>query len=173
MMRLKHFAAGFIFLAAFSVSVLITGVPKCETKSYKITPVQKQTVRRADTELQNRLRTFLEADRQTGREFSKDLGSFQAQTNYFNAEAIATGVLVRKMNDVACVNLPDDFCAAWEAHYQSWNKKNKFFDIYKVEERLKTDEDLRKENLNLTVEINRTYDKMIQVAEKYDVYFSY
>lgn len=172
-MKLRHLIAIFSFLAAFGLSFLFVAFTLPKGCTAVTSNIKSPSPADTETELQTRIRKFLEEDRKTGRELSRNLTYFQDRTDELAAETITTGILVREMRQVACLNLPDDFCSAWEAHYQAWSKKDKFLQQYNLAEKIKLDENLREENLNLTSEINQTYNKMLKAAEKYGVYFSY
>jgi hypothetical protein len=171
-MKLKHIAGACAFFASLLLSVSIVGIPTRGIKSDGISPVKNQPVQQAETELQTRLRKFLEADRQTGYELSADLSHFRGVTNELAAEEWANAVLLKKMQRVDCVRLPDDFCLAWEQHFDAWEKKDDFLNEARLANKQWIDDDLRKDYSKLTVEINRTYYRMLEVAEKYGVYFT-
>lgn len=167
-MKLKHFAAIFVFLTSFMLSILLVGITasrKCTAPN--ITPAQTQTIRQTNTELQARIRIFLEADRQTGFELSDDLTDFRSNADTFTVEKKATSNLLKKMQNVECQNLPADFCAAWDEHHKAWIKKHDFL------QQADRDKNHGKEYLTFEREINKTYFKMLGVAKKYGVYFSY
>lgn len=166
-MKLKHFAAIFVFLTSFMLSVLIVGLPVRETCRPDVSLTKETLPRRENTDLKARILEFLEADRQTGRELSADLTDFRSNADTFTIEKEATANLLEKMQKVECSNLPADFCAAWDEHHIAWFKKHTFL------QQADRDENNGVEYLKHEREINKTYFKMIGVARKYGVYFSY
>jgi hypothetical protein len=172
-MKLKYIAAIFLYFATFTLSVLIVGIPRFKSEPANIRPSIKQPVRSTEPELEARLRKFLQADKQTGRELSEDLSKFRAVYVEVPAKKLATGILVKKMQSVDCLNLPDDFCAAWKEHVDAWSKKHDFLRQAHLANRQSIDKDLTKDYLLLTGEINRTYYRMLDVARRYNVDFNY
>lgn len=164
-MKLKHFAAGFVFLTAFTLSVLIAGIPARKCTSYVNTPVQTQTVRQTDTELQARIRIFLENDRQTGIELANDKIRSSHSNNHWNIEKIATNNLVEKMKKVKCDGLPEDFCNAWEEHVVAWKYKAILLDRHLKNGPL--------DNQISNEQISSSYQKMLAEARKHGVDFRY
>ena len=163
-MKLRYITGIFCFLAAFGLSVFLVRLSTPLSCSAPVSFEKEQTiVVNSETELQVRIRKFLEADRQTGRELSEDMANFRSDSDTFTVERKATSNLVKKMQRVECKNLTKDFCAAWEKHLKAWAKKDKF---------LQQGND-RSEYLKIEREINQTYYSMVGVAEKYGVYFTY
>jgi hypothetical protein len=165
-MKLKHFAAIFVFLTSFMLSVTVVGLPVRE--GCKLVPLTKETQpRRENADVKERLLNFLEADRLTGIELSEDLTNFRSNSDSFTVEKTATSKLLKKMQKVECQNLPADFCAAWDDHRNAWLNKNNFLqqaDRY---------ENQGEAYLKYEREINTTYFKMLGVAQKYGAYFGY
>jgi hypothetical protein len=164
-MKLRHQIAIFSFLAAFGLSVFFVGLslPKgctAETSLSKNPP----SITTAETELQARIRQFMEADRQTGYELSDDKLRFSQSDNYLNAEKLATARLIEKMQKVKCDNLPEDFCKAWGEHVVAWQYKAFTFRVH-------TGKSMG--FFNADEQISVTYRKMQAAARSYGVDFKY
>jgi hypothetical protein len=173
-MKLRHITAIFCFLAAFGLSIFLVGLSTPLSCSAPVSFEPKQTIAvNSEPELQARIRKFLEADRQTGHELSADLTSYrQERYSELGAEKMATFNLVKKMKKIECKDLPADFCLAWQEHVNAWSRKATFLpDATNTD--LKFYRDLNKDYSKLTSEINLTYYRMLEVAEKYGVYFTY
>lgn len=166
-MKLKHFAAIFVFLTSFMLSVLVVGLPVRETCELKVPSIKVTPLRSENNDLKARIQDFLEADRQTGLELSEDLTDFRSNADTFTVEKAATSKLLAKMQKVECQNLPADFCAAWDEHRNAWLNKHNFL------QQADRDENNGAAYLDYEREINKTYFKMLGVARKYGVYFGY
>jgi len=169
-MKLKHFAAIFVFLTSFTLSVLVVGLPVRKTSSPDCSLRKETTPRRENTDVtdvKERILNFLEADRQTGLELSADLSDFRSNADTFTVERVATSNLLKKMQKVECQNLPADFCAAWDDHRSAWLNKHNFL------QQADRDKNQGEAYLKLEREINKTYFKMLGVAEKHGAYFGY
>ena len=165
-MKIKYIAAIFIYFTTFTLSVLIVGIPVSQSRSYK-KPCLKRTlpVASTETELQVRIRKFLEADLQTGIELTNDKVRLSHSHNSLNAEKIATFNLVEKMEKVNCDKLPEDFCKAWDQHVVAWRYKT-----YVLDQNLKIgpfDHKVASE------QISNSYQKMLVAARAYGVDFKY
>ena len=165
-MKIKHFVAITVFFATFALSVLFVGFPVSPSRSYKQPCAEKQTtVVSTETELQVRIRKFLEADLQTGIELTNDKVRLSHSHNSLNAEKIATFNLVEKMEKVNCDKLPEDFCKAWDQHVVAWRYKT-----YVLDQNLKIgpfDHKVASE------QISNSYQKMLVAARAYGVDFKY
>lgn len=164
-MKLKHFAAIFVFLTSFMLSVMVVGLRVCETRKPIVSLTKETPLRRENTDLKARILEFLEADRQTGRELSDDLTDFRNSADTFTVERAATSNLLKKMQRVECQNLPADFCAAWDEHRSAWLEKHNFL------QQADRDQNQGSAYLKLEREIHRTYFNMLGVARKYGVNF--
>lgn len=165
-MKLRHFAAVLSFLTAFGLSVLLIGLPVGAIRSTPTPCKEKQPpVVSSETEMQTRIRQFLEADRQTGIELANDMARLSQSDGQIKAEKIATTNLVEKMKKVKCDDLPDEFCNAWDAHLVAWSYKAFLLDRY-----LKNGpSDYRIAN----EQINNSYQKMLMGARRHGVDFKY
>src|SRR5215204_1432559 len=167
-MKLKHIAAIFVYFATFALSVLIVGLPTVQSRSYKKPCVEKQMpVVSSETQIQVRIRKFLEADFQTGIELANDKARL-SHSNNIAAEKLATANLVEKMKKVKCEDLPPDFCAAWNEHVNAWSLMANFLDSdYKI---VQGEQGYRRK---LNEEISHTYQNLLAAARKYGVDFKY
>ena len=171
-MKIKYIAAIFIYFVTFTLSVLIVGIPVSQSRSYKKPCVNNRTPVVTETELQTRLRKFLEADHQTGIELANDKTRLSASHSWLNAEKIATFNLVEKMRKVECgAGMPKGFCLAWDEHADAWQSKAKFLDKgFKGGTLDGTDsEEYRK----LNERISQTYQAMIAAARQEGVDFRF
>lgn len=166
-MKIKHIAAIFLFFATFSLSVLIAGFPATQNW-FNRKPCANDSdfqVVNGETDLQVRIRKFLEADHQTGIEFANDMARLSQSNNRTIAEKKATFNLVEKMKKVKCDGLPEDFCRAWDAHLVTWEYKA-FLPAVRLEEGL-LDHKMAND------QIGSSYQKMLLVARTYGVDFKY
>lgn len=171
-MKLKHFGYISAFLISFLSSVFVVGLLINEARHTQSACrfVSEQTapaIEPENTGLQIRIRSFLEADRQTGYELSADMRNFRSDSNSLTVEKTATSNLLKKMRAVECKNLPEDFCAAWENHVNAWAEKERFLGQTDKSQNYSSD------YLKIEREINQTYYRMLGIAKKYGVYFSY
>ena len=174
-MKIKYIAAIFIYFVTFTLSVLIVGIPVSQSRSYKKPCVNDRTpVAVTETELQLRIRKFLEADHQTGIEYANDLTRLSASHNRLNAEKIATLNLVEKMRTVQCgFRMPKDFCVAWEEHAYAWQLKAKFLDTNFKNEKFPEAETAEYEYRKLNERISKTYQDMLEQARREGVDFRF
>lgn len=170
-----------MFLTSFAVSVLLVGSQVStfsRTKCFDRTRTTAQTPSISYTETQKRIQEFLERDRQTGIELSRDKVEFSKYGGAFAGEKAATIILVRKMQQVKCEGLPANFCAAWDEHRGAWETMaaflssntemkptNKYYE--------KFHEIRQKQRQPLDRQISLTYDAMIDAARKHGVDFQY
>jgi len=166
-MKLKHFAAIFVFLTSFMLSVLIVGLPVRKTSVTEVVLTNELPIRRENDDLKARILNFLEADRQTGFELSDDLTDFRSNADSFTVEKKATSNLLKKMQNVECQNLPADFFFSLYEHHKAWIKKHNLL------QQADRNNNHGNEYLTIEREINKTYFKMLGVAKKYGVFFSY
>ena len=165
-MKLRHIAAIFCFLAAFGLSVFLVGLTIPKSCSASIPSGKKQSVTvNSETELQARIRKFLEADYQTGIELANDKARLSQSNHQLKAEELATFNLVEKMQQVKCTGLPEDFCNAWDSHLTTW--KYKAFLLDRPHKSGPMDYQITNE------QINNSYKKMLAVARKHGVDFKY
>ncbi|HVE58635.1 MAG TPA: hypothetical protein VNB22_17515, partial [Pyrinomonadaceae bacterium] len=101
-MKLKHFAAIFVFLTSFVLSVLVVGLPVRKACEYRVSVTKETQPRRENNDLKARMFKFLEADRQTGRELADDSFNFRIHESAISSELQATDNLVAKMKRVKC-----------------------------------------------------------------------
>ena len=171
-MKLRHFAAVLSFLTAFGLSVLLVGLPVYKARSSQVPCKEKQPVAvKSETEQQARIREFLEADRQTGRELSADLQRFRNNMDGYRPEKLATLNLVEKMRKVNCDGLPKDFCNAWYGHLIAWESMADLLDKDFNREKFASFELERHAQLNRR--INDTYNAMLAAARNHGVDFKY
>ena len=173
-MKLKHFTSIFSFLAAFGLSVLFVGLPVYKIRSSQAPCGKKPPVAvSSETELQDRLRKFLEADRQTGIELANDKVLLSQFNNQWNTEKLATLTLVEKMQKVKCDGLPEDFCVAWDEHFTAWKLMANFL-FSRDFKRQKTLAGFEREDYaQLNRRINNTYENMLAAARKHGVDFKF
>ena len=172
-MKLKHIGAIFLYFATFTLSVLIVGLPTTKSRSSQICPVEKQTVVvQKETDLQKRLRKFLEDDLQTGIELANDKARLSQSNGLSKAEELATSDLVKKMYKVKCDSLPEDFCTAWIEHRNAWTAMDYYLaqDFRNAGKRVKFQSEHKRA---LSSDIERTYQKMLAAARRYGVDFKY
>lgn len=122
-MKSRHLIAIFSFLAAFGLSVFFVGLTLPESCTAGISRIKNPSPADTETELQARIRKFLEADQQTGIDFANDMARFSNSTDRREAEKMATSNLVAKMKKIKCDKLPDEFCKAWDEHVVAWRYK--------------------------------------------------
>jgi hypothetical protein len=170
-MKIKYIAAICLYFVTFTLSVLIVGLPNSQSLSnrkpcFRPAPPVVET----ETELQTRIRKFLEADLQTGIELTNDKVRLSHSNSPLRAEEIATSNLIKKMEKVKCDGLPEDFCSAWDAHLIAWRYKAFILE-----------RELRGKSLNFTYsndkipseQISNSYHNMLAVARTYGVDFKY
>ena len=164
-MKLRHITAIFCFLAAFGLSVFLVGLFTYKTRLQEFSCKRQQSVVKTETELQTRIRKFLEADYQTGIELANDKARLSQSNYHLKAEKLATFKLVEKMQQVKCDGLPEDFCNSWDAHVVAWKYKAFLLDRYWKNGPME---------YNFSNEqINNTYQKMLASARAYGVDFKY
>ncbi len=170
-MKIKYIAAIFVYFATFTLSVLIVGLPASKMRLAENRSCRERfsAVDPTETELQTRLRKFLEADHQTGIELANDRARLSQSKDRITAERIATSILVEKMRKVSCDDLPVDFCRAWEEHRGAWIWLSDFQYANNPKE-LRAQQNLQ---ILMNKNISRTYHNMLEAAQRYGVDFKY
>lgn len=173
-MKIKYISAIFVYFATFTLSVLMVGLPASINRSSKSPCVKSAPIASAETDLQVRLRKFLEADQQTGIEFANDLTRLSASNSRLNAEKIATLNLVEKMRKVECgAGMPKGFCLAWIDHAYAWQLKAEFLNKDFKNNKFSEAETAEYEYRKLNERIGKTYQAMLEQARREGVDFKY
>lgn len=173
-MRFKHILGIFTFLTCFAVSVLLVG---SQVTSMRATKCFDRTRTNAPkplfeyTETQIKIREFLEKDRQTGIELTKETVKFSREDDSLYGEKNATLNLARKMQAVNCDGLPEKFCASWVEHRNAWRHMAIF--LNDDEKRTKAATYGSEKYRELNREISRTYQAMLDSAREHGVDFPY
>ena len=173
-MKLKHLFGIFTFLTCFAVSVLLVGSQVTTLRATKCFDHMRSTappVFHDVSETRIKILEFLEKDRQTGIELSRDTVKFRRADDSLFGEKAATIKLVEKMQAVKCDGLPADFCAAWNEHSNAWKQMA----IFLSDDQKRTSATFygSKKYEQLNREISQTYNAMLDAAQKYGVDFSY
>lgn len=168
----------FTFLTCFAVSVLLVGSQTSTfsgTNCFDRTRTTTQPSVYEDTneykKTQFKIYEFLERDRRTGIELSKDTVKFRRADDSLFGEKAATIKLVEKMQAVKCDGLPADFCAAWNEHYNAWEQMAIFLSNDRKRTSATFDGSQTHEQLNR--QISRTYEAMLDAARNHGVDFRY
>ena len=155
------------FLLTFALSILLVGFPQPQatTKVYKI----------YDQPLREQILRFLEQDRQNGRDMEKDLAELRKkEINSPANEAQVIEKLLDKMREMSAAEFPFDFQKAWQNHIEAWRSRA---DLLKetgiINNSETTDKEFSQKYGQTHQDISETYNKLLKVAQKYGVSFSY
>lgn len=143
-MKTKHYTALFAFVATFAISATVAGFFKIEQGAFVLWD---------ETKTAQKITELLSKDIANGRE------------RILNEDyAITTLSYVDNSESLDDSNLPSDFRQAWRTHMKAWRNHSNFL----IEGRnYKSNAQIRRIWSKNTNEINRTWLKVLKIAEKH------
>ena len=166
-MNKKYVIIGLVALVLILAGALAYTLHSRNQESTETSTTEKET------EQQRGMRLFLEADKKYGAEASEYTNKTGIEPTSAERERVAYNRLIGQFKQLDCSALPNDFCTAYDTHLQDWQKLVDFMNReYDRSAGLSDSILLTPEYIELEKIVDGSYDKVLEVAHRYDVEFA-